>query len=186
MAYGRRRRFGFGGRRTSSPVTSHTGAARKRGRCVACRSYFEKGDQIITLKLKKRYALLACGHTLKRSKKFHTGCVPQDIITAMGYDPAKAGQYVPPPPPSAQHNVAPPPKPASHEDLALSALLAVENAIKARAKAVKTIDPVQYKEIAEKFKTFQGIKARALRPGTEHEGTTAMKLALRKGLDIVF
>lgn len=186
MAYGRRRRsFGFGsGRRTGSPVSTSQLAARKRGRCAACRQFFEKGNTIHVVKLKKRFRTLSCGHSLKGTKKFHTHCAPPDPVAAMGFDPAKAGAFVPPATQSGA--VPPPPKPMGHEDLALAALLAVETAIKARAKEVKRVDPKQYEEIASAFKTFQGIKARALRPGTEHEGTTAMKLALRKGLDIVF
>jgi hypothetical protein len=175
-----RRRFGFGGRR-SAPVTSHQLPARKRGRCASCRGYYEKGDIITTLKLKKAYRVLACGHTLKGAKRFHTACAPPDITSAMGYDPTKAGAYVPP-----TTTAAPPPKPPTHDELALAALLAIEQAVKSRARAVKGIDPVAYKDIADKFKTFQGLKARALRPGTPEEGNVAMKMAMKRALDIVF
>lgn len=179
--YHRRRHNPFGRRSSSAPVTQAQSVARKRGKCASCHGYFEKGDAIAVLKLKKRYRVLLCGHTLKGSKKFHPACVPPDIIAAMGYDPTKAGAYVPP-----VTQAAPPPKPLGYEELTLAALLGVENALKARAKELKRFDPPAYVELAAMFKTFQGIKARALRPGTEHEGNTAMKLALRKALDVLF
>jgi len=179
----RRNRFGFGrSSGSSAPVTTRQQPARKRGRCAACRSFFEQGEIISVLKLKKRFRLLSCGHTLTGTKKFHSACVPPDPVLAMGYDPAKAGAYVPPPPPSAAHNVAPPAKPVTADDAALAALVAIETAIKAACRN----NPAHVAEIAKLFKTYQGLKARALRPGTPEEGVTAMKIAIKKALDLVF
>jgi hypothetical protein len=41
-------------------------------------------------------------------------------------------------------------------------------------------------EVEAKFKTYQNLKARALRPGTDAEGATALKLALIHCIKLTF
>lgn len=65
----------------------------------------------------------------------------------------------------------------------MGALAAIEKAILVRAARM---GQTELEQVEKEFKTYQGIKARALRPGTEHEGTTAMKLAITRALKLVF
>lgn len=174
MPYGRRR---FGGA-PRNPITQSNTVARKRGKCRACGQYFMAGDGIAVLRLKKRYRTMPCGHTIPGTRRFHTQCLPGDWNAAMGFDPSTVST----PPPSATHQVPPPPKPPTPEDAAMHALLAIENAVKIRARG----NPAYVAEIEKLFKTYQGLKARALRPGTPEEGITAMKIAMKKALDLVF
>lgn len=183
MPHARRRRR-FTGRTSAASVTQRNSVARRRGKCRACRTFFEQGETIAVLRLPKSLRLAGacatCNHKLVGIKKYHVACLPTDWNAAMGFDPTKT--YTSAPPPSAAHKVPPPPKPLTPEDAAMNALLAIETAVKTRARG----NPAYIAEVEKLFKTYQGLKARALRPGTPEEGLTAMKIAMKKALDLVF
>lgn len=175
----RRRRFSG-----SAAVLQSAQVSKKKGRCKGCNQTFEKGDQLVRLRLRKsfRSPCACCGHKLLGVRWFHPHCVPADLNLAMGFDPSKHGtapSYVPP---SAAHQVPPPPKPLSVEDLQFAAVQAVIGVVKARARN----NPKLMAELAPDFKTFQGLTARAMRPGTPEEGETSWKFALVRALKLVY
>lgn len=173
------------------PVTQSTLAARKRGKCRGCGQYYEARETIVVLRLKKAYRApcSVCGHKLTGSKRFHPNCVPSDINAAMGYD---ASKHVHNAPSSHTATVAPPPKPPSPRDAALSALVSLENALILKLRNTPNAwhvvngKRVLTPEWEKQFTTFQGIKARAVRPGTDAEGDTAVSLALQRLVKMVF
>lgn len=178
--YRRRKRFGQGA------VLQSTLTAKRKAKCRACHLTFEKGDTVIRLRLRKsfRQPCVTCGHKLLGVRWYHTACVPADLEKAMGWDPnAKQHAAPPPPTPSAAHQVPPPPKPQTARDAQLGALLAIENALSRRLAEQPALQ--QNVELAAALKTYNGCKARALRPGTPPEGVVALKMALKRALDIV-
>lgn len=63
------------------------------------------------------------------------------------------------------------------------ALAALENALVLKAaQKPGFITP----EVEKQFKTFEGIKARALRPGTADEGETATSIAIQRLVKMVY
>jgi hypothetical protein len=156
-------------------------AAKKKSKCRACGLPFQIGENVIRLRLRKsfRAPCTTCAHKLLGVKWFHPACVPPDINKAMGYDPNVAHVAAPDP-----HQVAPPPKPQSAADAGLGALLAIENALKRRVAENPALQKSE--ELAATLKTYNGCKARALRPGTDAEGVVALKMALKRALDLVF
>lgn len=201
MAYHRRRRFGTRSRTavTSSTLTLGTRTDKRTGRekhfkCKACKARLMPGDNVIRLRLKKIYQqpCLTCGHKPTKLKYFHVACAPQDINKAMGFDlnaanaaaqNAALGGNMPDPGRHA-HQVAPPPKPQTALDAVMSALVGVENALKRRIAENPALQ--RDVELAALLKTYNGCKARFLRPGTDKEGDVAMKMTLKKCIDIVF
>lgn len=195
------RRFGrrFGGSSRAAVSQKHTIATRK-AKCKTCGLTIQPGESIVVLRLKKRYrgACVTCSHKLASTKRFHAACLPPDINKAMGHDPTTT----PPPyvPPSAAHQCAPPPKPPSTSDLQLAALVALETAFKSRLpefglntahskqhpEAQPPVTGCKACEIRKAYKTYQGVKARVLRPGTEAEGETAVPIAIKRLVDIVY
>ena len=177
--YRRRRRFGFGGAQPRSAVTVSQKTARKPGKCAACGQPFAAGDVLIKLRLGKAYRQPCgqCHRKLKGVRNYHPTCQPTNPEEAMGLDPAAAAAATP----ASGGAVPPPPKPESVEDATLAALVALEHAVIIRG-ARKGTTP----EMKKQFKTFQGIKARVLRPGTPAEGEVAANLALKRIIDIVF
>lgn len=96
-----------------------------------------------------------------RIRRFHTAtCVP-----------ANAGAA-----PSATPTVPKNPIEAAH-----AAMLALENALVSKAKAVG-ITP----EIEKSFDRYQKLKSMALRPGSEQEGKTALRQAIVDIVKMVF
>jgi hypothetical protein len=196
-----RRRSRFG--RTSGPkpaVKQSNLRQRRRGACKGCGMTIEAGDPIVKLTLRKvhRVPCVTCSHVPVGTKRYHPGCVPSDINKAMGYDPLArarqaAHQHTAPTP---SVTAAPPPKPQSTADAQLAALLALEHALMLKLKNdpnAWTIKPVNglpkrvlKDEIESEFKTIQGIKARAVRPGTEAEGAVAMKMAFTRLLKLAY
>ena len=176
----RRRRFGRG----AAAVTQSTTVLKRKAKCRACGGHLSKGDTVTRLRLKKKHQVPcgSCGHKPAKLKYYHTACTPADINKAMGYDPAAASQYVPPPPSSSQHQVPPPPKPLTPEEAQLIAINATIEAVKARCRN----NPKIQAQLAPDFKTFSGLTARALRPGTPEEGVVAMKFALKRAIDLAF
>ncbi len=178
----RRRRFG--GRFGSKPAVKETsGIQTGRGsRCQGCMLKIEVGQPYRRLQLAKQFRTpcATCGVTPKRAKRFHDSCFPTDINAAMNYNPAAQHVHTPQPTSAA----APPPKPMTAADAQLAALLAIETALKRRLAENPTLCKDDAMNAA--YKTYQGCKARALRPGTDHEGVVAMKMALRKAMDLVF
>lgn len=190
MAYGRR--FGGGPRRgTRSRVAvkeSRGVQAKSRTPCWGCGQNIEIGMPFIRLRLRKdlcqpQYSFT--GTKPKGSMRFHDHCVPADRNKAMNYDITKDPTNGVPPPPPSRHNggaVPPPPKPLSSDEVVFAAFVAIQAAVKARARN----NPAFVAETEKIFKTFQGLTARSLRPGTPEEGVVAMKMALRKAIDMVF
>lgn len=181
----RRRRFSKRGRTAGvrEAVRVSYLNQRRRGACKGCHSPIEAGDPIAKLTLRKihRVPCGTCKHVPVGSKRYHVGCLPSDINAAMGYDPvarARANAH------AAHTNVTappPPPKTQTPAEAALVALDALERFLIAKVK-VKGITP----EIEAQFKTYQNIKARALRPGTAAEGEVATSLALQRLVKLVF
>lgn len=171
----------FGGRRTAGGVVTSNTFAKKRGKCRGCQSPFAVGDAVVRLRLKKhlRAPCGTCGHKLVGIKWYHPTCMPLDVNAAMGFDPT-AHQPLPTPK-ATGGSVAPPPTPPSSEDAALAALAALENALLMRLARMTITD-----ELETKFKTLQGIKARALSPScTPAERHTAIKLSLTRASELV-
>ncbi len=185
--YGRNR-FGGGFRRRGSTVlVSSPRPALKKGTCKACLAPFAIGDTVVRLRLKKhlRTPCTTCSHKLLGVRWYHEACVPADPEAAMGYVPHAAPPAPDPyaPPVNRGGAVPPPPKPPTPEEAALLALAACEKAIMIRAAAFpKSVTD----EVEAKFKTYQNLKARALRPGTPAEGATALKLALTHCIKLTF
>jgi len=149
---------------------------KRTGKCRGCGGVLTAGETVVRLRLKKTFQAPCngCGHKPAKLKVFHTHCVPSDINRAMGVDPTRA--------PQAPGGAVPPPaKPQTPEDAALVALSALEHALKVRA-ARRGVTP----ELEKAFKTFQGIKARVLRPGTPAEGETAECIAIKRIVDLVY
>lgn len=95
----------------------------------------------------------------------------------MGYVPGTSAAAA-----SATSYQAPaPPKPQTFADATLAAMDVLEKALALKVARVQ-VTP----ELEGAWKTYQGIKARALRPGTDAEGDTATKMALKRLLDLVF
>lgn len=165
----RRRRFG------SSAVTSSQTVARRKTKCRACGGEIAIGDTVVRLRLKKhlRGGCVTCGHKLTGIKWYHDHCAPADPQAAMGYSPG-----APPSSDTSSVKVPPPQKPRSADDLFLAALVALEDALRRKVAGDATAQAALEKE----FKTYQGIKARALRPGTPAEGVTALKMALNRAV----
>lgn len=184
-----RRRNPFA-RSAPDPIMQSTGVqAHSRATCAGCKAKIEVGEQFTRVRLRKRYAkpCVTCNVTPKRSRRFHTRCVPPDPAKFMGFDAAAhaAAQAT-----HAQqawnqtaHTAAPPPKPPSYEELALASLSKLEETLLA---AVQQRKVKMTPELDKEFKTYQGIKSRALRPGTPAEGTTATYLAIQRLVKLVF
>lgn len=177
----RRNRFRsrFGGR---PAVTATAGIQTGRGsRCQTCLLKIDAGQPYKRLQLQKRYrtACATCGVTPKRAKRYHEACFPVDINAAMNYNPTVSQPHAAP-----TVQAAAPPKPQTAADAQLAALFAIETALKRRLAENPTL--TSSAELEATFKTYQGCKSRALRPGTDHEGVVAMKMALKKALDLVF
>lgn len=158
----------------------------KRTRCAGCSNFIEPGTPFTRLRLRPDLArpCSVCSVAPKKSKRFHPSCTPADDAgkcKAMHYDPTKAPAPAAPPPTQGR-TVAPPPLPPTVEDQQLAALNAIVACIKTRCGK----NPALIAELAPDFKTFQGISARALRPGTSEEGVVAIKMALIRALKLVF
>jgi hypothetical protein len=185
MAYRRRRRFGT----SAGAVLQSTMAARRRSKCRACHLPFEKGDTVVRLRLRKsfRQPCVTCGHKLLGVRWYHTQCVPIDLEKAMGYDPQGTRTQAPPPaaaPVTAHsHQAAPPAKPLSVREALIAWMLAGEAALK--RKLAENPALMKNKDLDAVVKTYNGCKARFLRPGTDAEGELSMKMALKKLVDVV-
>lgn len=165
-------------RAAATPVVVREILATRKGHCKACSGTFLPGEPIVKLRLKKAYrgGCTTCGHKLLGVKSYHSRCQPADANAAMGFDPSVN-------PGSHNGACAPPPKPPTFEDAALAALAALEHALVIKVSRTRGgVTP----ELEAKFKTFQNIKARVLRPGTPAEGEVATHLALRKIIELVF
>jgi hypothetical protein len=171
-------------RKPRQGVTQSQATLKKATRCRACRGIIDAGDVLVRLRLKKKYqgACTGCGHRRPKLKYFHLHCVPVDINQAMGFDPAaSAGPSYSAPVGGA---VPPPPKPQTPEEAALIALSSFEHALKVRV--LRKHGGKAPPEMEKAFKTFQGIKARVLRPGTPAEGEVAVTIGLKRIIDLVF
>lgn len=173
-----RRRFASAVTRSDIPMPK----LKSRRKCAGCSIILTTDEPVVRLRLKKVFQqpCLSCSHKPTKLKFFHVACCPSDVNLAMGFDPNLANA-TPPPASRVGAPVAPPPKPPTFEDAALASLVALEHALRIRASKM-TITP----EVEAKFKTFQGIKARVLRPGTPAEGEVATHLALKRLIDLVF
>jgi hypothetical protein len=106
----------------------------------------------------------------------------------MGYDPAAHVGHAH----ASQGAAVPPPmKPKTQSDLNLEALASLEAALVCKVKPLMRLNMTTKKmelppEIEKQFKTFQGIKARVLRPGTEAEGEVALPIALKRIIDMIY
>ena len=182
MPYGRRRYGGPRVRRSTKPaVMTSTGVqAKKRSKCAGCGQPIQVGDAFTRLRLIKQHVhpCSTCHVTPKRAKRFHMTCVPTDVNTAMGFDPSVA------PTPAARGGaVPPPPLPKSFEDVALESLVLLEAALVLKVRRDRTMLTPDFEK---QLKTFQGIKARVLRPGTAGEGEVATSIALQRIIKMVF
>lgn len=186
--YRRRNRFGRTPRQKSGVSRSNI-TARKRGKCKACAGYFQQGDTIVKLRLKK-YLRMPCGGCGKKpigSKSYHPNCVPADINAAMGYDPTKHQHNTP-----AASTVAPPPKPPTALDASVAALASLEHALvlklrdTPKAWTINNGKRALLPEYEKAFNTLQGLKARVLRPGTPEEGEVATSVFLQRIVKLVY
>lgn len=185
MAY--RRRRSWGGTRTRGSQAAVTSSSvpmpktKSRRKCAACNIHLDVGESVVRLRLKKRFQqpCSVCSHKPAKLKFFHAACAPTDINRAMGYDP-NAGAAGPIPNGNA---VAPPPKPMSAKDAALGALVAIDKAIGRRLAENRALQ--EDKEFAATYQTYIGCKERALRPGTDAEGAIALKMAMKKALNLL-
>lgn len=177
MAFNRRRWKARATRQPKAAVTSDSIVMQRKGRCATCKHRLSPGDLVMRLRLMKRYqqACTTCGHNPALLKYYHETCAPQDLNRAMSYDPNT-------PATSQGGAVSPPAKPKTVEALELEALAALETCVVARASRQGRITP----ELEAKFKTFQNIKARVLRPGTPGEGEAATAVALSRIIKMVF
>lgn len=155
---------------------------KSRRKCAACNVKLDVGERVVRLRLNKQYQLpcSVCSHKPAKLKYFHDACAPADIEKAMGYDPnahIAAGRVVP-------TVAAPPPKPITANDAAMVALVAIDKAI--GRKIAENPALIKDVEFDAAYKTYQGCKARGLRPGTEAEGNVALKMSIKKVLDLVF
>lgn len=180
----------YGGRRRSVklPVTSRQVTPKKDKKCDACKGVIQAGELSIQLRLRKNLAgpCTCCHRNLRKTKRYHLNCAPLDANAAMGYvaPGAQTGSFssgqgaysgATPPPPPPRSAPMPPPRPVTPQETMMAAFAAFEQAIITRCQRVPG---AKTKELADAFKRYQGIKARALRPGTEAEGETAARLAL--------
>lgn len=186
MPYRRRgRRFGT----NKGAVLQSSLTAKRKAKCRGCHQTFEAGDAVVRLRLRKNFRkpCVTCNHKLLGVRWYHPQCVPVDINKAMGYDPYAthtATHTAPPVAPPSSTVAAPPPKPQTAQDAQLAALLAIENALKRRLAENPALK--KNAELDAALKTYNGCKARALRPSTPAEGIVALKMALKRALDIVF
>lgn len=178
----RSRRFGRAPRAAVTRSDIPMPKLKSRRKCASCGQILTTGEAVVRLRLKKLFQqpCTVCSHKPTKLKFFHAACCPPDINAAMGYDPNVVNAAPQTPRPGAP--VAPPPKPQTPEDAALAALVSLEHALKIKASKMRVIPP----DLEAKFKTFQGIKARVLRPGSPAEGETATALALKRIVDMVF
>jgi hypothetical protein len=182
MAY-RHRRSGFRRHPTAKPpVRSSPAVLPRKTKCRGCGQDIPAGELLTRLRLRKsrQVPCTTCSHRPPKVKYFHVHCVPVDIDAAMGILPA-GPQAGPAPAYQAPRPVAAPSKPPTPEEAALVALLKFEEALITKAKACGVS-----KELEAHFKTYQNIKARALRPGTPAEGDTALRMALIHAVKLVF
>lgn len=171
----RRRRFGH----AADPVGVHRITQRRKGKCRGCGQPLTIGDTVVVLRVRKAFKVPcpSCGKKPSSSKRFHPHCLPPDHVKAMGIDVNAAHAR------QASGAVPPPPKPQTAQDSLVAWMLAGENALKrklAENPALKN-NP----ELEAVNKTYQSCKARFLRPGTDAEGVVAMKMALKKLVDVV-
>ncbi len=184
MPYNRfSRRSRFGRRRASAvPVTRSDvpmPKTKSRRKCNACGVHLEVGEAVVRLRLKKRFQqpCSVCSHKPAKLKFFHVACCPTDINKCMGYDP-NAGHA------NAPTACAPPPKPMSALDASFAALVGFENALKRRIAENPAL--IKDKEFEASFKKYQGCKAHALRQNNDAEAGVALKMALKRSLDLIF
>lgn len=149
-----RRRNPFGRTRTRKvrpAITVKTKPAPRDAKCSGCRMKILKGEEATYVRV--------------RTRRFHKGCTPANI----GAPPTAAA-------PSSESKMP------SGADAAMQfALLALENAMGEKAKALN------YPEALDKaFQKYNKIKELALRPGTQSEGATAFRLAVVEVVKAVF
>ena len=188
MPYGRRPRFGR--RRYHKPpieeqqklVPANKNGSIKRQRCSGCGGFIVTGETALRFVLRKIYRspCAHCANEPRRSRWYHVGCRPTDINKAMGFDPAQHGHAAPPPP---VVNPNAPPKPATAAELTTTALASLEAALIAQVRQRKITLTA---EMDKAFKTFQGLKSHVLRPTNDNEQRNAIKLALKKMIDLAW
>lgn len=183
--WGSRRRPKFQ-KNAPTAIKETSGVQVKQGHCFGCNSKILPGENYVRFMLAKRYRVpcASCNTEPRKARRYHDRCRPADVNKAMGFDPTAHvhNTYVPPPPSAAQ-GIPPPPKPPTADELGLTAVLALEAALIARLRenpALKT------DELRKKFKTFQNVKSRVLRPGTDEEGDTATAVAMKQLITIVY
>lgn len=177
-------------RPTRDVISISTVTQRKKKKCATCGDEMPPGTDLYRIRTRKAYRTpcSTCGQKPARVKYFHNtlACQPLDPYVAMHVDRTGAAQQAAPAPdPHRSHGagnaVPPPPKPPTLEEVNLEALVKLEAAVIFKAQR-KGITP----ELEKAFKTFQGLKARVLRPGTEAEGEVAVKVALKRVIDLVY
>lgn len=128
--------------------------AKKGGRCAACKSRYEKGDNVTVVNIRRR--------------TYHQGsCVPANA----GVMPTAGGGPIAPTPAAVVSALS---HTWSEGESKLVAIQALENAMVVIAKNSNSITPEQEKA----FEKFNKVKAMFLRPGSEQEGKQAAKLAV--------
>jgi hypothetical protein len=154
----RRSRYGgFRAPRTKkirNPIRVKERVAKKGGRCAACRSRYEKGDEITVVNIRRR--------TYHRH-----GCVPMNV----GVMPTAGPMAVANTPEAVVKALA---SNWSVGEAKLVAIMALENAMVVVAKNT----PVTTPEMEKSFDRFMKVKAMALRPGSDQEGKQATRLSL--------
>lgn len=184
MAYRRRRSWGGTRRRGSAAAVTSSSVpmpkTKSRRKCAACNVHLDVGESVVRLRLKKRFQqpCSVCSHKPAKLKFFHAACAPADINRAMGYDPNAGAGPIP-----NGNAVAPPPKPMTAKDAATAALVAIDKAISRRLAENRALQ--EDKEFAAMYATYQGCKTLALRPGTDEESKMAMKMAMKKALNLL-
>lgn len=148
----RRNPFGTGRTRKVRPAISvKTKPAPRVAKCSACRMKIQKGEEATYVRV--------------RTRRFHKGCTPANI----GAPPTAAA-------PTSETKM-----PSGSDASAQYALLALENAMGEKAKALNYPDALD-----KAFQKYNKIKELALRPGTAGEGATAFRLAVIEVVKAVF
>lgn len=182
--YRRRRRFRP--RVPPSVVQVHRIIAKRRGKCRGCMLRFEVGATIVKLSIRKRYrqACATCGRPPIGSRRYHEACAPADPVAAMHVQAIVAqvaAGFVPGVAPPVVHVAAP--KPKTGQELALEAMVKLEDALVTKLKESGTITDEQEKAFARYQKLKESV---VLGRPTENENRLALVNAVISAVKLAF
>lgn len=184
MAYRRFNRFGTNAQPSAGLIRESSLFLTRKRSCSGCKLVLAAGETVRRVQTRKahRRACSACGSSPDRARYYHDACYPTDLLVAMHVETAPRDPNAPPPPPPPARTVAPPVKPPTVEDATVLAIATLENALLTRVRARQLeVTP----DVQKKFDTFQKLKQHVLRPGSDQEGLTATRAAIKALLDLV-